>query len=126
MGSSYRDLLVWKRACNFSVQLYRATADFPKSELYGLVNQLRRASVSVASNIAEGQGRLTRGEFAQFLGHARGSLLEVQTQLMIATELGFLSNECHRALHQDAEEILYLLNRLLTSVRSRTASAGSS
>lgn len=126
MGSSYRDLLVWKKACTYSVQLYRATADFPKSELYGLVSQLRRASVSVASNIAEGQGRLTRGEFAQFLGHARGSLLEVQTQLVIARELGFLNSERQRVLHQDAEEILYLLNRLLTSLRSRTASAGSS
>lgn len=126
MGSSYRDLLVWKKACTFSVQLYRATADFPKSELYGLVSQLRRASVSVASNIAEGQGRLTRGEFAQFLGHARGSLLEIQTQLVIAGELGFLSDEGQRVLHQDAEEILYLLNRLLTSVRARTVSAGSS
>jgi four helix bundle protein len=72
-----------------SIALYRATAAFPREELYGLTSQLRRASVSVASNIAEGWGRKSDGEFLHFLGMARGSNAEVQTQLIIAMELGF-------------------------------------
>ena len=79
MARSYRDLFVWQKAKAFAVEIYRTTDRFPKREIYGITSQLRRASVSVASNIAEGQGRLTAGEFKQFLGHARGSLLEAET-----------------------------------------------
>jgi four helix bundle protein len=89
MAKSYRDLEVWKRAIQLSVALYKLTGDFPRDEIYGLTSQLRRAGVSVASNIAEGYGRTSRGEFKSFLGMARGSALEVQTQLVIARELGF-------------------------------------
>ena len=74
MGYSYRELLVWQKAKALAVLIYRQTDNFPKSETYGLRSQLRRAAVSIPSNVAEGQGRLTRGEFQQFLGHARGSL----------------------------------------------------
>jgi four helix bundle protein len=76
-----------------SLEIYKLTADFPSSERFGLTNQLRRASVSVASNIAEGYGRSTRGEYVLFLGHARGSNCEVQTQLVIAEGLGFGSEQ---------------------------------
>jgi four helix bundle protein len=89
MAKSYRDLEVWKRAIQLSVALYKLTGDSPREEIYGLTSQLRRAGVSVASNIAEGYGRSTKGEFKSFLGMARGSALEVQTQLVIAGELGF-------------------------------------
>ena len=89
MADSYRDLLVWQRAIQLSVGIYRLTSGFPKEELYGLTSQIRRAGVSVASNIAEGYGRTSTGEYKQFLGIARGSLLEVQTQLVITRELGF-------------------------------------
>jgi four helix bundle protein len=89
MAESYRDLIVWQRAVQMSVALYRLTAAFPREEVYGLTSQLRRAGVSVASNIAEGWGRQSQGEYKQFLGIARGSNMEVQTQLVIATELGF-------------------------------------
>src|SRR6476660_1254780 len=75
---SYRELIVWRKSMALVKDVYLCTQDFPKSELYGLTSQLRRAAVSVASNIAEGQGRFSRGEFKQFLGHARGSLLEIE------------------------------------------------
>ena len=119
MARTYRDLLVWQKAKKLAVEIYRHTQDFPTSEKYGLTNQLRRAGVSVASNIAEGQGRLTKGEFRQFLGHARGSLLEIDTQLAIAFELHYLSKAQYELLEQKAYEVLGLLNRLLTSLHER-------
>ena len=87
--NSYRDLIVWQRAIQLSVAIYKLTEDYPREEVYGLTSQLRRAGVSVASNIAEGYGRASTGEYKQFLGMARGSNLEVQTQLVISRELGF-------------------------------------
>lgn len=84
---SFRDLTVWQRSMQLAVAVYRMTGDFPREELYGLTSQLRRCAVSVPSNIAEGQGRLTTGEFRQFLGIARGSNSELQTQLEIARRL---------------------------------------
>ena len=86
---SFRDLVVWQRAMQLTLTIYRSTKSFPPDERFGLTNQLRRAGVSVASNIAEGYGRMSKGEYKQFLGMARGSNLEVQTQLLIAQELGF-------------------------------------
>ena len=84
MGDSFKDLVVWQRAIQLTVAVYKLTALFPDSEKFGLTNQLRRASVSVASNIAEGYGKSTKGEYILFLGHARGSNCEVETQLVIA------------------------------------------
>jgi four helix bundle protein len=89
-GPSYRDLVAWQRAVELVTHVYRVTKTFPNDERFGLTSQLRRAAVSVPSNIAEGQGRFSRGEFKQFLGHARGSLLEMETQITIATNLGYL------------------------------------
>ena len=86
MAGSFRDLIVWQRAVELSLGIYKFTAAFPHSEQFGLTNQLRRASVSIASNISEGYGRSTRGEYLLFLGHARGSNCEVQTQLVIAAD----------------------------------------
>lgn len=86
---SFRDLLVWQRSIQLATMVYRITSGFPKEELYGLSSQLRRSAVSVPSNIAEGQGRLSTGEFRQFLGMARGSNFELQTQLEIARTLNF-------------------------------------
>jgi four helix bundle protein len=84
---SHRDLVVWQRAIEMTVAVYELTTRFPKEEIYGLASQLRRAGVSVASNIDEGYGRASRGEYKQFLGMARGSNLELQTQLVIARKL---------------------------------------
>jgi four helix bundle protein len=89
MGESFRQLEVWQLAIKLTFAIYQLTKSFPDSERFGLTNQLRRAAVSVASNIAEGHGRSTRGEYVQFLGHARGSICEVETQLVIARGLGF-------------------------------------
>ncbi len=84
---SFQNLVVWQRAMDLAGTVYKATAHFPSAEQFGLTNQLRRASVSVASNIAEGYGRSTRGEYLLFLGHARGSNSEVFTQLLLAKNL---------------------------------------
>jgi four helix bundle protein len=89
LGESFKDLVVWQRAIQLTLAVYKLTSKFPTSEQFGLTNQLRRASVSVASNIAEGYGKLTKGEYLLFLGHARGSIYEVKTQLVIAEGLGF-------------------------------------
>jgi four helix bundle protein len=70
VANHYQDLMVWQKSMDLAVEVYRVSAAFPQSEIYGLTNQVRRASVSVPGNIAEGQGRLTNGEFKQFLGHA--------------------------------------------------------
>jgi four helix bundle protein len=91
MSSSYRDLVVW--AMDLTEEIYKATCNFPKKKLYGLVSQLRRASVSVASNIAEGQGRLRSGEFRHFLGVARGSLLQIETRVLLAERLRMLGRQ---------------------------------
>ena len=93
MAEGFRDLIVWQRAVQMTVAVYKLTASFPREELYGLTSQMRRAGVSVASNIAEGWGRQSDGEYKHFLGMARGSNLELQTQLIIAAELGFGHNE---------------------------------
>jgi len=86
---SFNDLIVWQRAVELSLAIYKLTAAFPAPEQFGITNQLRRASVSIASNIAEGYGRSTKAEYVQSLGYARGSNCEVQTQLVIAGKLGF-------------------------------------
>ena len=98
MGHSYRDLVVWQKAKSLAVHVYQETEGFPKAETYGLTSQIRRAAISVVSNVAEGQGRLTAGEFQQFLGHSRGSLLELETQLEIACEMGFLDKKVYENL----------------------------
>jgi four helix bundle protein len=121
MARTYRELRVWQKAKALAVHTYKATAGFPRSETYGLISQIRRAAVSVRSNIAEGQGRLTTGEFRHFLGQARGSLLEAETQLSIALELGFLNRIDHEALDLESCQVPGLLDRLLNSLVGKTA-----
>jgi four helix bundle protein len=89
--------------------------------MYGLTSQIRRAAVSVVSNIAEGQGRLTKGESLHFLGQARGSLLELETQLEIASDLKYLSEDQHQPLARELYQVLGLLNRLIESLRREAA-----
>ncbi len=96
MGSGrYQDLIAWQKAIAFVKRVYIVTSGLPQEEMFGLKSQMRRSAVSVPSNIAEGQGRTTPGEFYQFLGHARGSLYELETQMVIASELGYVSAEQH-------------------------------
>jgi four helix bundle protein len=114
--TTYRELIVWQKAMDFVQSVYQATARFPKEELYGLTSQLRRGAVSIPSNIAEGQGRETRGEFRRFLSIAYGSLREVETQIMIAERLHYLTeNNCSQLL-EAAGEIGRLLNGLTASL----------
>jgi four helix bundle protein len=101
------------------LEVYRSTQGFPKIETYGLTSQLRRAAVSVPSNIAEGQARLSTGEFRQFLGTARGSLMEIETQVLIARSLGYLPDHESENLLRAASEIGRILNGLLASLPSR-------
>ena len=119
--SSYRDLFAWQEAVEFVTEVYAITSKFPDKEHYGLISQLRRASVSIASNIAEGQGRLTEGEFRHFLGHARGSLLEVETQFVIAEKLGYVTIEQLNAIEERSGRVGRLLNGLIGSDLSRPA-----
>ena len=117
MGQSFRDLVVWQRAVEMSLAVYKLTSGFPSSERFGLTDQLRRASVSVASNIAEGNGRSTTGEYRQFLGHARGSVCEVQTQLVISSGLNYGSSSKREAAETLCGEVSRMLNALMSTLR---------
>ena len=121
MGQSYRELIAWQKAMRFVTEIYVATQGFPNSELYGLISQLRRAAVSVPSNIAEGQARFSQKEFHHFLSQARGSLAEIETQLLIARELKYLTAEKADRLLAEADELGRILNGLLASIKSRVA-----
>jgi four helix bundle protein len=112
---SYRDLIVWKKSMSLVLDVYKSTHEFPKTETYGLVSQLRRAAVSVPSNIAEGQARLSTAEFKQSLGHARGSLMEVETYILLAQELGYLESDRSEGLLGRTAEVGKILNGLLNS-----------
>jgi len=114
MKRDYKDLTVWQKAMDLVVAVYQTTRAFPREEIYGLTSQMRRSAVSVPSNIAEGQGRPTRGHFCSFLGHAKGSLAELETQTLIAQRLGYLPT-CGSLLQQIAE-VARLLNGLINSL----------
>src|SRR5271165_5719387 len=114
--SSYRDLVVWQKSVALVTEIYAAISKFPREEMFGLISQLRRCAVSLPSNIAEGQGRATKGEFIQFLSHARGSLFELETQLCIASKLRYLAADQTRELELKAQEVARILNGLLTSL----------
>jgi four helix bundle protein len=109
MGQSFKDLVVWQRAIELALSIYALTSKFPDAERFGLTSQMRRAAVSVGSNIAEGYGRSSKGEYAQFLGHSRGSCSEIETQLVIAKALksGTLAD------HENAEKLCADVGRLL-------------
>ena len=115
---NYRDLIVWQKAMAMAKRTYALTQGLPKSEAYGLLSQIRRAAVSVPSNIAEGHGRFTDAQFRYFLGNARGSLSELQTQLELAGDLGSLDKRLvHEAMEQGVE-VARLINGLVASMGS--------
>lgn len=122
MAQSYRDLTVWQRAMEMTVKVYEATAGFPREEVYGLSSQLRRASVSVASNIAEGRGRISPGEFKQFLGTAQGSNFEVQTQLEVGRRLGLGSEASLNQAVKMSVEVGKMLSSLIASLQLKAKS----
>jgi four helix bundle protein len=119
MGSqSYRDLLVWQKSIALCVEVYKICEKFPKSELYGLSSQMKRAAVSVSSNIAEGQARQHTGEFLQFLSTANGSLAELDTQRTIAESLHLISTDDSTHLAERITEIRKMLYALVAKIRS--------
>jgi four helix bundle protein len=114
----HRDLVAWQKAMSLVRDIYRHTENFPKHEVYGLASQLRRAAVSVPSNVAEGANRNARGEFRQFVGTARGSLAEVETQVEIARDLNYIPEQIAEDLLQRIAE----LGRILAGLRASLAS----
>jgi four helix bundle protein len=117
MSGTYADLEVWRAAMDLVERIYTVTKRFPKEEMYGLTSQLRRASVSVPSNIAEGKGRFSDKELTQFLSHARGSLFEIDTQLQLAQRLGYVAREHCEAIRYETVRVGQMLNGLIRSVR---------
>lgn len=114
--NNYKDLIIWQKAVDLSVKVYKLTKDFPKEEIYGLTSQMRRCSVSIASNIAEGSGRNSKKDFAHFLAISYGSTCELETQTIIAQKSGFIENEALTSVQQDIFEIqkmIWALNRSL-------------
>ena len=122
MSASYQDLRVWQNAMDLVVTVYHETRGFPKDELYGLTSQMRRAAVSIPSNIAEGKGRSTDRDRALFFCHARGSLLELETQILIAQCLRYLIQPGAEGLIRTSTELGRMLNRLIQSIRGPAAS----
>ena len=121
MGSqSYRDLLVWQKGIELCLTVYRTCSAFPKSELYGLADQMKRAALSIPSNIAEGQARQHVAEFLQFLSIANGSLAELDTQRIVAARLNFLDHETSSSLEQRITEIRKMLYVLMSKLRRKT------
>jgi len=125
MPQDVHDLIVWQRALELTVAIYELSRQFPKEEIYGLTSQMRRASVSVSSNIAEGRGRLSPAEFRQFLGLAQGSLYELRTQLIVAKRLGFADvaelNAVESLCQETSKMLISLINKLGTARKVQRA-----
>ena len=119
MVRCYRDLIAWQKAMDLVTEVYGCTQAFPKTEVFGLVSQLRRTAVSIPSNIAEGHARQSTGEFRQFLGHALGSLVEVETQIFISQYLRYIDSQKANELIARTTEVGKILNGLLRSLPAR-------
>jgi len=115
---SYQDLIAWQKAMDLVTEIYEVSHKFPREEIFALTSQLRRAAVSIPSNIAEGQGRSSRKEFLYFLGNAKGSLSEVETQVLIARKLDYIDDEVSNSLLNLSAEVGRILNGLLASLRN--------
>jgi four helix bundle protein len=114
----FRQLKVWEKAHQLALAVYKATKNFPKEELYGLTSQIRRASMSIPTNIAEGCGRNTDADFARFLQIAMGSASETEYQLILSHDLEFLPQEVYEKLHTDVEEVKRMLASPLKTLRA--------
>jgi len=117
--NSFKDLLVWQAAMNLAVSSYLVTREFPRSEVYGLVSQIRRAASSVPANIAEGHGRENTGSFVQFLRIAQGSLKELETHFILASKVGLLSEPQWGEIENQMNEVGRMLRSLIRSLQSK-------
>jgi len=120
-ATSYRDLIVWQKSIVLVKQIYKLTSIFPSEEKFGLISQLRRAAVSIPSNVAEGQARRTTGDFIHFVSNAEGSVAEVETQLILAVELSFCSPAQADTCVSLLVEIRKMLNALRRSLQGKIA-----
>lgn len=118
--NSYRDLIAWQKAYHFAAVLYRATESFLSDKRFGLISQLRRAAVSTVSNIAEGFGRGSTADYLRFLRTARGSIYEIDTQMLLAAELGYLPLPLHQKLQDQLDESSKVLGGLTRSLESQS------
>jgi four helix bundle protein len=116
---SHKDLVVWKKGVSLSLLIYRATEKFPQRELYGLASQMRRAAISIPSNIAEGKSRRTRADFAHFLHMALGSASELETQLLIARELELCSESQYEEINSLLSEVSKMLRAIIEKLATR-------
>lgn len=114
----FHDMKVWQKAHQIALDVYRATVNFPKGELYGLTNQIRRAAVSVAANIAEGRGRGSDADFARFMQMSMGSSNELEYELLLARDLGYINVEQHQVLEKDILEVKQMLAAFLKKLRA--------
>jgi len=118
MIRSFKDLIVWQKAFQLCLDVYRATKVFPKDERYGLISQIRRAAVSVPSNIAEGHGLKSKAEYIQFLYVAYGSICELETQILIADDLNLTKDGSLKKVHDSLGDVERMLKRLIKSLKS--------
>ena len=119
MLKNYRELKVWQKSYRLCLDLYRITKEFPKEERYGLTSQIRRAAVSIPSNIAEGYGRKTTADYVRFLYVAYGSICELETQLLLSGDLKYVNQEILKALKDDTEEVERMLKALIKSLENK-------
>ncbi len=118
--NSFKDLEIWQKSIDLSVNIYQLTKSFPSEEKYGLISQLRRAAVSIPSNIAEGWGRNNKKEFIHFLNIAKSSCMELETQLIIALRLNHLNNDCFNQLRSTQESIMMMSNKLISRLKNKS------
>lgn len=115
---TYRDLLIWQKSVNLVIELYQFTAKYPDEEKYGLTSQIRRSAMSIPSNIAEGYGRNSDGEFKRFMDIAMASLFELQTQIEISFRLKYLTKEAYDDLYENSREIERMMSSFIKSLKS--------
>lgn len=117
---SYQELVVWQKAMDLVESVYKATRGFPRDEIYSLTSQIRRAAVSIPSNIAEGQGRSTTRDFLHFLSIAQGSVKEVETQVLIAERLEYVTKQATSALVEQTQQVGRLLSGRINSLKHKS------
>jgi four helix bundle protein len=117
---NFRDLQIWERSHRFTLEIYRVTQAFPKTEVYGLVSQMRRCASSIPTNIAEGCGRSTEKDFARFLDNAMGSASELEYQLILARDLEYIAQETYEKTYNELIEIKRMLNAFIQKLRAKS------
>ncbi len=118
--SDYKDLEVWRKSHDMLLDIYKITSKYPKEEIYGLVSQIRRAAVSIPTNIAEGNGRLHQKEYINFLSISRGSAMEVEYLLLVSKDLEYIDDNKFQELNRKCKSIIHMLNKLINYLKSKT------